>query len=47
MSRMTNKEVIKRIEVIEKKLPNGELKKIQSNTQEIKEKLSQYLVYSR
>ena len=47
MPRMTNKEVIKRIEVIEKKLPNGELKKIQSNTKEIKDKLSQYLTYTR
>ena len=34
--RITNKEVIKKIDNIEKKLPNGELKEIHTNVKEIK-----------
>tara|TARA_Y100001970_G_C13692616_1_gene583164 strand:+ start:472 stop:606 length:135 start_codon:yes stop_codon:yes gene_type:complete len=40
--RLTNKQVMEKIEVIEKKLPNGELKKIQDNTKEIKDKLRMF-----
>ena len=42
MKRITNKEVIEKIESIEKKLSNDEISKIQKNVEEIKEKLSEY-----
>ena len=35
-NKVTNDKVINRIDVIERKLPNGELQKIRSNTEEIK-----------
>tara|TARA_Y100000593_G_C4172730_1_gene267879 strand:+ start:520 stop:651 length:132 start_codon:yes stop_codon:yes gene_type:complete len=36
MSKVTNSKVMDRIDVIEKKLPNGELKVIKKDTEEIK-----------
>ena len=39
MPRLTNQSVMDKINVIEKKLPNGELEKIRSNTEKIKNHL--------
>jgi len=39
MQSLTNQSVIDRIDVIEKKLPNGEIQKIKDNTKEIKDYL--------
>ena len=39
MQKLTNQSVMDKIDVIEQKLPNGELQKIKDNTQEIKDYL--------
>ena len=39
VARITNKDVIEKIETIEKKVPNGEIDKIHRNVEEIREKL--------
>tara|TARA_R100001015_G_C4589786_1_gene145398 strand:- start:621 stop:758 length:138 start_codon:yes stop_codon:yes gene_type:complete len=42
MKRVTNKQVIEKIEVIEKKLSSDEINKIHKNVSEIKNKLNKY-----
>ena len=43
MKRLTKKDVMEKIEIIEQKLSVNELETIQIDTQEIKESLEQYL----
>jgi len=45
MKRVTNKQVIEKIEVIEKKLSSDKISKIHKNVSEIKNKLYIYKTY--